>query len=214
MKVLVTGTSSGIGKEIAKLFLERGHEVVGFDIKESTITHYNYTHYVCDISKCLPEVENVQILINNAGIQDDDLAIKINLESTINVTEKYGINSNIKSILFIASASARNGAEFPKYSASKGGVVSYMKNVALRVSKFSATANSISPGGVITKVNDHILNDKKLYDAVLNETLLNKWCDPREIAEWAYFITVINKSMTGEDILIDNGEILKSNFIW
>ncbi len=49
---------------------------------------------------------------------------------------------------------------------------------------------------------------------MLNETLLNKWATAEEIAEFTYFVSVINKSMTGEDIFIDNGEKLKSNFIW
>ena len=89
-----------------------------------------------------------------------------------------------------------------------------MRNVALRVSKYKATANSISPGGVITELNDHILKDKKLYKAVLDESLLGKWATPEEIAEFVYFISINNKSMTGEDIFIDNGEKIKANFIW
>ena len=89
-----------------------------------------------------------------------------------------------------------------------------MKNVATRVAKYGATSNSISAGGVITTLNDHILNDPKLYKAVLNETMLGKWAEPEEIAEFVYFLSVINKSMTGEDIFVDNGEALKSNFIW
>ena len=55
---------------------------------------------------------------------------------------------------------------------------------------------------------------KELYDAVKAETLLGKWALPEEIAELAYFLTAVNRSITGEDILIDNGEMLKSNFIW
>ena len=58
------------------------------------------------------------------------------------------------------------------------------------------------------------LEDEKLYQAVLNETMLNKWASPEEIADLAYYLTVINKSMTGQDLLIDNGEALKANFIW
>ena len=76
------------------------------------------------------------------------------------------------------------------------------------------TCNSISPGGVITPANRHILEDEKLYRAVLDETLLGKWAEAEEIAELAYFLTAVNRSMTGEDLLIDNGEMLKSNFIW
>ena len=161
----------------------------------------------------MPDIDGVEILINNAGVQNQN-DIDVNLKGTIKVTEKYGFNKNIKSILFNASASARTGSEFPYYVASKGGVVAYMKNVAQRVAKFGATANSISPGGVNCELNQHILDDKSLYNQVLNETLLNKWASVEEIAEWAYFITVVNKSMTGEDILIDNGEASKYNFIW
>ena len=121
---------------------------------------------------------------------------------------------SLRSILFIASASARNGAEFPYYVASKAGLVGYMKKLALDLSKRGVTVNSISPGGVITASNIHILQSEKLYDAVKAETLLGKWAEPEEIAELAYYMTIINRSMTGEDLLVDNGEMLKSNFIW
>ena len=186
--------------------------MIGFDIQDSTIEDKNYIHYKQDICEELPELEDIDIIVNNAGIQEGKV-IKVNLEGTMKVTEKY-ITSNIKSIVFITSSSATTGSEFPEYVASKGGVLAYMKNVALRVSKYGATSNSISPGGVITKLNEHILNDKNLYKQVLDETLLNKWATPEEIADFVYFISVINKSMTGEDIFIDNGEKLKSNFIW
>lgn len=212
MKVLVTGSSSGIGLAIALKFLKEGHQVIGFDIKESSIKDDNYTHYIQDICKKLPKIDEIDVIINNAGIQEGN-TIDVNLKGTINVTEKY-INDNIKSIIFIASSSASTGSEFPEYVASKGGVVAYMKNVALRIAKYGATANSISPGGVITDLNKHIIESKELYKQVLDETLLNKWSTPEEIAEFTYFIAVINKSMTGEDLFIDNGERLKSNFIW
>ena len=114
----------------------------------------------------------------------------------------------------MASASASTGAEFPEYVASKGGMVAYMKNVALRIAQYGATSNSISAGGVMTSLNQHIMDDDNLWNAVLNETLLNKWASAQEIADLTYFLTVNNKSITGQDILIDNGEALKSNFIW
>lgn len=215
MKVLITGTSKGIGREVAIKFLNENHKVIGIDIEESTINHKNYTHIIKSITdKDLPNIPDIDILINNAGVQNSVDDIDINLKGTINITEKYGIQKNIKSVLFMASASASTGSEFPRYVASKGGVVSYMKYVAHEISKYGATSNSISAGGVITELNKHILEDEKLYKAVLNETMLNKWIEKEEIASLAYFLTVINKSMTGQDLLIDNGEALKANFIW
>ncbi len=215
MKIVVTGSSRGIGKGIAEEFLLKGHKVVGIDILPSSIEDENYTHYETDIYLGeLPQIDGVNILINNAGVQNSQNDIDVNLKGTIRVTEKYAIQENIKSVVFIASASGQTGAEFPEYAASKGGMIAYMKNVALRISKYGATSNSISPGGVISELNSHIIDNPVLWDKVINETILNKWADISEIAKWTYFVAVENKSMTAQDILIDNGEAAKSNFIW
>ena len=215
MKILISGTSKGIGKAIAEKFLSCNHIVVGMDILPTSIHHQNYTHIVHDIrDDNLPPIEDVNVIIANAGVFDEEDAISVNLEGTINFVESYFLEENVKSILFIASSSARNGAEFPRYSASKGGLLAYMKYLANRLAPLGIVVNSLSPGGVMTASNDKIITDKKKYEAVLNETLTHKWAQTEEIAEWSYFLTMINKSVIGEDILVDNGEMLKSNFIW
>ena len=121
-----------------------------------------------------------------------------------------GISTIIANILVCKSI------DFLGFTTSLGNVMFASNFLATDImcEKYGATSNSISPGGVITKLNEHILNDESLYKQVLDETLLNKWATPEEIAEFVYFVSVINKSMTGEDIFIDNGEKLKSNFIW
>ena len=45
-------------------------------------------------------------------------------------------------------------------------------------------------------------------------TPLKKWATPEEIADWVYFFTVINKSCTGQDLIIDNGETSQTHFVW
>ena len=217
MKVLVTGASGGLGKDVCQLFLENGHSVFGMDVRPSSIEHPEYTHVVADISDklSLPIIENVEILINCAGVQASDDDIDVNLKGTINVTEKYAFQKAIKSVLIIASASAHTGAEFPAYSASKGGLLAYTRNVAIRLSKYGATCNSLSPGGVKTELNRPVMEDQKLWKQIMDVTPLKKWAEPEEIAQWCYFLTVINKSCTGEDILIDNGEThLNATFVW
>ena len=140
MKVLITGTTQGIGRAIAVKFLDEGHTVMGIDRQEGSIHHPAYTHYVCDIRdyEHLPAIDGVEILVNNAGTQNED-DIDINLKALIHMTETYGIQPAIKSILHIGSASAHTGAEFPEYCASKGGVLAYTKNVAMRIAPFGAT---------------------------------------------------------------------------
>lgn len=213
MKVLVTGTSQGIGKAVAELFLDKGHDVVGMDRKESTIHHGHYFHIISDIREELPEIADVEILVNNAGTQNED-DIDTNLKALIRVTEKYGIRKGIRSILNIGSASGHTGSEFPEYCASKGGVIAYTKNVALRVAGYGATCNSLDPGGVLTPLNDCVVNDPDLWAEIMEQTPLQRWATPEEIARWAYFLTIENSFCTGQSIIVDGGESINSRFIW
>ena len=89
MKVLITGTTQGIGQAIAEHFLAHGHQVIGIDRDPASIVHDCYTHYVCDVRDYdhLPAVDDVQILINNAGTQNE-ADIDINLKALIHITEK------------------------------------------------------------------------------------------------------------------------------
>ena len=224
-RVIISGTASGIGKAVAELFafIRDDHSNLMYDVfgidknpvdSDFLIHAPNYHHYIADVRDNLPEIEFPEIVIANAGTQEDDESIDVNLVGLINFCETYADQPCIQAVCTVASASAHSGAEFPRYAASKGGVVAYTKNLALRVAKYGAVCNSISPGGVYTPVNEHIVQDKNKLDAVLNETLLYRWASAEEIAQWIYFITAVNKSATAQDFLVDNGEMANSNFIW
>ncbi len=232
MKVLITGTSRGIGRACAAKFLAEDHEVYGIDTQEDSIStasdiqnSKNYTHFIADISESssLPEIEGIEILINNAGIQTASLEItegakdiKTNLLGTMNVTAKYAFQPKIKSVLFNASVSALNGNEFPSYVASKAGIVGYMKNVAIKLAnEYRATANAVCFGGVITELNAPVMENKELWKKIMDITPLKRWATSQEAAEWIYFLTVVNKFCTGQAIDISGGERNCADlFVW
>lgn len=224
MKVLITGTHQGIGAATAKLFLACGHEVHGID-KECAFEGLQdlpdgqskrYFHYQTSVTgdeELLPKVDDFNIIITCAGVENETFAMDTNFYGVKRICDKYAFQEHIKAVVNVASVSAHTGAEYPIYCASKGAVLTYTKWLAQQLAQYGATANTISPGGVITPMNSHILGDPKKYKAVMKETLLNRWAEAKEIAQWLYFISVTNKSMTAQDIIIDNGEVAKYNFI-
>ncbi len=225
-KVVVTGASRGIGYATCLMFLSEGFEVIGIDKdpceKLNILTAIDipgrYTHIVCRITEDsnLPDILDVAILINNAGTQVDGKCIDVNLKGLMRCTEKYALSdkqTSIISVVNLASVSAHNGAEFPEYVASKGGVLAYTKWCAKELAKKGATCNSISFGGVKTELNNPIY-DEPHWTEIMNMTPLKKWASTWEAADWIYFMSVVNRSCTGQDIIVDNGEMLNHRFVW
>ena len=215
MNILITGTSSGIGKGCAEYFLKEGHLVYGFDKDTSTISHPAYTHFCLDIrdKSAYPKLSPVDIVINNAGVQDGD-DIDVNLKGTISITEHYAIHPAIHSVIMIGSASGHTGSEFPEYAASKGGVLAYTKNVAMRIAPYQATCNSLDFGGVLTELNRPVMEDQNLWNQIMDLTPLKRWMTVEEAAQWIYFMAVTNRFCTGQNILIDGLEAGNAHFVW
>lgn len=230
MKVLITGTSRGIGRAAALKFLSEGFNVIGLDIESDTISKShdaknkeNYSHFTADISapSSLPGIPDVEILVNNAGIQTPALTggekdIQVNLIGTMAVTQKYAFQPKIKSVLFNASVSALTGNEFPSYAASKAGIIGYMKNCAIRLANsYRATCNALCFGGVMTELNEKVIKNNELWQKIMDATPLKRWASAQEAADWIYFLTVINKFCTGQAIDVSGGERNCADlFVW
>lgn len=217
MRVIITGSSGGIGSAVAQRFISLGHTVYGIDLKPAVISDPLYTHYTADLRDpgSLPKIEDAEIIFNNAGAQNSEDDIDSNLKSAIYVTEKYMNCPSLKSVLFNASASAVSGQEFPVYAASKAGLLGYMKNTAIRLAPKGITVNAVSLGGVYTPLNDPVVNDPESWEAIMAVTPLKKWMTADEVADWVVFLTTVNKSMSGQNLLIDNGEYdLTPTFVW
>lgn len=188
-----------------------------------------YTHFTADVSDpgSLPQIDGVEILVNNAGIQtpekllgwsgkDIPQDIKVNLLGAISVTEKYALQPKIKSVLFNASASALTGNEFPAYVASKAGLVGYMRHMAIRLAgEYRATCNALCFGGVLTSLNDEIIKDRLLWEKIMDVTPLKRWTTAEQAAEWIYFMTAVNSTCTGQAIDVSSGERNCADlFVW
>ena len=217
MKILITGSSRGIGRAAALRFLEEGHEVVGIDVLGPSVDHPRYTHFQADVrdAAALPALEGVGVIFANAGRQNSGDDIGHDLVGAMNVVEKYMNDPALRSVLFNASASAVSGQEFPEYAAAKAGLLGYMKNTAIRLAPRQVTVNAVCLGGVATDSNAPVMNDPALWERIMDVTPMKKWMSEDEVCDWIEFLTLTNRSMSGQSLLIDNGEYdLRATFVW
>lgn len=218
MRILITGASGGIGTAVTRRFLDGGHQVWGIDLRPASLSHRNYTHYTLDLLYCeeLPAIPDIEVLFLNAGTQNSGDDIDNNLKAAIRASEYYlKENDSLRSVLFNASASSVSGQEFPVYAASKAGIVGYMRNLAIRLAPRGITCNAISLGGVYSPLNNSVTTDPETWERIMDVTPMKKWTELEEVADWVEFLTVKNRSMSGENLLIDNGEYrLRSTFVW
>lgn len=235
VNLVITGAAHGMGAAFARYAYDKLNndvntdnvhkihlldkdaiDVDGLDKEE----HCKVFLYHCNVEfeDSLPEISHVTHLFNNAGIQlptkSYDNVIDTNLKGVIGCTETYALNNDdIKAVLNQASVSAHSGSEFPNYVASKGGVLAYTKAIANQLAP-KAICNSISFGGVTTSLNDQVMNNKDKWNRIMKVTPMKKWVTLDEASRWIWFLLFENQSMTGQDVIVDNGEIINSTFVW
>lgn len=237
MKVLLTGSSRGIGKTIADLLLVNDHEVIGTSrstIKQST---NNYTHIACDLSKeeevlklkSIFEVEKIpEILINNAGMFEDadfeisdeewlknwDKTMQVNLRSAallckwaVNAWKVQGVEGRI---INLSSRAGQRGdtQEYASYAASKAGMIGLTKSIARSFGKDGITAFSIAPGFVDT---DMARESIEVYGAeyLTQGLFLDTIAPTEEFANLVLFLAEGKlKHATGQTFHVNSGSYL------
>ena len=221
-RCLITGSSCGVGRATALKFLKEGHIVFGLDIKEATINHPNYHHYICDVSKAeqLPFVGGIEYLVNNAGIvspQKD--AIAVNQIGYINVLEKYGKNKCLKSIVMVGSTASYKGYDNIRYCSSQGARDALTKWAANNYGNDPrhVIVNAVNLDGIVpadpekgiegTCLEPELYAEEGLLDRIKDLSVLKRLATTPEIAEWIYFLLVVNTIMTGQILSID-GELI------
>lgn len=215
LKVLVTGTTSGIGRATAEKFLKEGHIVYGIDIRESTIENDNYTHYIADVRDVsrLPNIENINILINNAGSIKEEEALDTNIKGYINVAEKYCFQPDIKAVVNVGSGCSVTGVDLPFYCASNGARNSYTINLANRLGELYKVPVNLVGLELVETDFDGLFNHPEKVEEVKKLTLLERSMTLEDASKWIYFLAVENKNMTGQCIMVDNGESIKHHFV-
>ena len=220
-KVLITGSSGSIGSAISKLFYENNWEVYGtyrLNEKHSDESAMKYFHLdlsdKTSIKKLVEKIDNIDAVVNNAGInipndfdkislEDWDKIFSVNTRGLFYLTQSIGpkINKN-GSIVNIASFSGQvGGPRTTHYAASKAAVISLTQNMARFFCKDGIRVNCVSPGVIESELAKAAKNLP-----ILNDILLGRLGLPSEVAHLVKFLCDENsKYITAQTININGG---------
>lgn len=239
---LVTGASRGIGKAIAVALAQAGAKVIGTATSESgaeAISAYlkeinpeagqGLVFNVNDVARCATLVDEIQkeygglsILVNNAGITQDQLAMRMkeddwdsvigtNLNSVARLSRavlrgmmkaKHGRIINITSVV----GSSGNPGQM-NYAAAKAGVAGMSRALALEIGSRNITVNCIAPGFIDTDMTKALTDDQKT--AILTQIPMGKLGQPEDIAAATVFLASPQAGyITGTTLHVNGGMYL------
>jgi 3-oxoacyl-[acyl-carrier protein] reductase len=233
--IIVTGASGGIGNSIVKKLNQAGANILasGTRIEKLEELKKNFENIKIlkfDISqsdKITEFIENatnelggsLDGLVNNAGITQDNLAIRMSLEEwqkviDINLTStflmsKFAIKKMLKNksgkIVNITSVVGHTGnLGQANYTASKAAIVAMSKSLAIEYAKKNININCISPGFIKTAMTDNI--DEKFKEVIVSKIPSARLGEPDDIANAVLFLSSDQSDyINGETIHVNGG---------
>jgi len=232
--ILITGASGGIGNELVKKFVSLGGNVLGsgtkaekldiikkkypnikvkrFDILE----HARIEEFIDNVAL---ELGGLDILINNAGTNIDNLSLRmkddewkkvidINLTSTF-LLAKYAIKKMLKNkfgrVVNITSVVGHTGnVGQSNYAASKAGIIGMSKSLAIEYAKKNVTVNCVSPGFIVSDMTMNIAEKVKLY--LTSRIPMGKLGTGEDVSNCVAFLSSEQASyVTGETLHVNGG---------
>ena len=233
--VFITGSSRGIGLAIAHKFASLGANVVlnsRGEISEELLNEFKaYGVKVVAISgdvsdfadakrmvdQAIEELGSVDVLVNNAGITQDTLllkmtevdfekVLKVNLTGAFNMTQavlKQMLKAREGAIINMSSVVGLMGnIGQANYAASKAGLIGFTKSVAREVANRNVRVNAIAPGMIESDMTA-VLTDK-VKDAMLAQIPMKQFGQAEQVAEVTAFLAS-QDYLTGQVIAIDGG---------
>lgn len=231
---LITGATGTIGEAIAKLLHLLGSHVIISGSNEvklqelGKILKDNYTIAPCDLTnmeKCsnlIAQCEKIDILVSNAGITQDMLAIKMSnemFEEVLNINlkasfilnreaikkmlkERYGRIINIASVVAVSGNAGQ-----ANYCASKAGLIGMTKSLAIEVASKGITVNAVAPGFISSNMTDKLNDSQK--EAMMQKIPIKTFGKPEDVANIVAFLAS-NKSsyITGQTIHVNGGMLM------
>ena len=193
--ILITGTSRGIGRSIAKEYINKKFIVIGCSRNASDFIDKNYEHYILDINKeqdVIKMFQNIRkkygkldILINNAGIASMNHSLLTNMETvhkllSTNIAGTFlfireaaklmQINRYGRIVNFVTVATPLNLEGESVYASTKAAVLSLTKILSKELASFGITINAIGPTPIKTDLIKSIPEDK-LIDLINNQSI-------------------------------------------
>ena len=233
-KVLITGATGGIGKALVSKFssldaniLATGTKNEKLDLLKKEFPNINILKFdISEHPKIEEFIENVfsqltglDVLINNAGVNLDNLSLRmtneqwkkvidINLGSTFLLT-KYAIKKMLKNkygrIVNITSIVGHTGnIGQSNYSASKAGIIGMTKSLAIEYAKKNITLNCVSPGFIQSRMTDNIIESVK--SVLTSKIPMSRLGNGEDVANSVAFLSSDQASyITGETIHVNGG---------